>query len=61
MKLKSERELDVIRGKMLVNQATLQELHDFLHYVAALEGLLVDCDNEDFFGSEGYRHSLGLD
>lgn len=59
--LLSERELDEIRGKMLVNAATQEELHDFLTYVSKLEGLLIDADNEDFFGSEGYRHRLGWD
>lgn len=51
----------MIRGKMLVGAASNQELSDFLYYVNRIEGLLVDADNEDFFGTEGYRHHLGWD
>lgn len=60
-KLKSERELDMIRGKMLVNVATQQELHDFLYYVTTLEGLVEEASNEDFFGTEGWHHRIGWD
>ena len=58
-KLKSERELDMIRGKMLVNAATQEELHDFLLYVNHIEGLLEEGDNDDAFGTEGWRSCLG--
>ena len=55
------RELDVIRGKMLVGHATIKELQDFLIYVSALEGLVEDASVEDFYGSEGWQHRLGID
>jgi len=55
------RELDTIRGKMLVAAATQEELHVFLHYVSDLERLLDDADLEDFFSTEGWQHYLGLD
>ena len=61
MKLKSEKELDTIRGKMLVNKATQEELHNFLNYVNAIEGLLETLDGEDAFGTEGWRHNIGID
>lgn len=57
----TERELDMIRGKMLVNKASQKELHQFLTYVTFLEGLLADADMEDFFGTEGWRHRAGWD
>lgn len=60
-KLKSEREIDEVRGKMLVNAATKDELHAFLDYVNALEALIEEASNEDFFGSEGWQHRLGWD
>lgn len=60
MKLLTERELDTIRGKMLVNAATQEELHAFLHFVAALERLVDEADLDDYFGTEGWRHRLGL-
>lgn len=55
------RELDTIRGKMLVAAATVPELHTFLHYVSELERLLDQTDLDDFFGTEGWLHYLGLD
>lgn len=59
-KLKSMKELNTIRGKMLVNTATQEELHDFLNYVNALEGLVEDASMEDFYGTEGWQKYLGI-
>ncbi len=61
MKLKSERELNEIRGKMLAAHATREELHDFLMYVTAIEALVEEASIKDFFGTEGFRHRLGWD
>ena len=58
--VKTERELDMIRGKMLVNAATQEELHAFLEYVNVLEGLVDEASDQDFFGTEGWRHNIGL-
>ena len=59
--LKSERQINMIRGKMLVNAATQDELHDFLLYVNHIERLLEEGDNMDVFGTEGWRHCIGWD
>lgn len=59
--VRKERELDMIRGKMLVNCATRQELCDFLTYVSNLETLVEEASNDDFWGSEGWRHMIGWD
>ena len=59
--MKTMRELDTIRGKMLVAKATQQELQDFLVYVSALEGLVEEASVEDFYGTEGWQHRLFLD
>lgn len=61
MKLRSEQEIDMIRGKMLTNSATQEELHDFLRYVMVLEGLVDEASMEDFYGTEGWRHRVGWD
>jgi hypothetical protein len=60
-KLLSEKELDMIRGKMLVAAATPKELQAFLLYVTELEALLDRCDSEDFFGTEGWHREVGWD
>jgi hypothetical protein len=61
MTLKTERELNVIRGKMLVAAASPMELQDFLTYVTALEALVEEASMEDFYGTEGWRRRIGLE
>ena len=61
LKLRSERELNMIRGKMSVGKATQKEVMDFLTYVTALEGLVEEASNEDFFGTEGWQHRIGIE
>jgi len=61
MKIRPENELNMIRGKMLVNAASQQELHDFLTYVSFIESLVLEASNEDFYGTEGYEHRIGWD
>ena len=59
--LLSEKELDMIRGKMLVNAATKKEISYFLFYVSKLEELVEKASIEDFYGSEGWQHYIGWD
>ena len=61
VELRNEKELDMIRGKMLVNAATTEELHAFLTYVAVLESLLEEADEDDFYGTEGWRYRIGIE
>ena len=57
----SEKEINIIRGKMLVAAASKEELHIFLTYVSAIEALVEEASIEDFYGTEGYEHRLGWD
>ena len=59
LQLKSEREIDMIRGKMLVAAATADELAEFLKYVSAIENLVEEASNEDFYGTRGWQRRLG--
>jgi hypothetical protein len=59
-KLLTERELDTIRGKMLAGAASPRELQDFLRFVNVLEGLVEEASMADFYGTEGWRHKVGL-
>ena len=61
MKILPMRKLDEIRGKMMVGHATPDELKQFLTYVNALEGLVEEASIEDFYGTEGWQHKLGID
>ena len=59
--LKSEKELTIIRGKMMCNMASMEELHDFLNYVSVIESLVEDASMGDFYGTEGWRRRIGWD
>ena len=61
IKLKSEKELNMIRGKMLVAAATAEELAEFLKYVSAIEELVEEASAEDLYGTNGWRYRMGWD
>ena len=61
MKLPTQRELNVTTGKLLVNRATQDEINGLLKYIGELENLLDDSDLDDYFGTEGWRHRLGIE
>lgn len=61
MKIKSEKEINIIRGKMLVDKATSKELQEFLLYVSILESLIEEASADDVFGTNGWRYRVGWD
>jgi len=56
---RTEREIDMIRGKMTVGAATLLEVEDFLQYVDVLESMVEEAAQDDIYGTEGWKHSVG--
>lgn len=61
LSVKSEKEINMIRGKLLVKKAKEDEIKDFLHYVDVLESLVEEASQEDFYGTEGWKHRIGWD
>ena len=61
MEAQDERFLNTIRGKVLAGHATREELLAVFGHIDALEALLDTADEEDAFGTEGWRHRLGID
>lgn len=53
--------LNMIRGKNLVGQATPVDVSTLFDHIDALELLLDEADEDDLFGTEGWRHRLGID
>ena len=51
----TERDIDIIRGKLMVSAATQAEIMLFLTYVVELEALVEDASVEDFYGTEGWQ------
>lgn len=56
---RTEREINEIRGKLLVSAASQKEINDFLRYTSELESLVDEADGDDYFGTEGWRHRVG--
>ena len=54
-----EKELNIIRGKMMINAATQYETDKILEYINTLEALVEEASDADFYGTEGWRHRIG--
>lgn len=55
-----ESVINTIRGKNLVGHATKEEVSKLIEHIDALEQWLDKLDLEDFFGTEGWRHHVGI-
>lgn len=60
LKMLTSRELNTIRGKAMVGHASPAEiLSVFMHY-DLVEQKLDEFEQNDTFGTEGWRHAFGL-
>ena len=59
-RLLSKRELNIIRGKTMVGHATVEDSMSVLNHLALLEMKLDELGDEDFFGTEGWRHFFAI-
>ena len=57
----SDRTLNIIRGKNLVGHATKEDIDVLFAHIDALESFLDENETDDQFGTEGWRHAIGLD
>ena len=55
------RQIGEIAGRNSVSQATPADVSALLAHIAILESFLDDWNQEDAFGTEGWRHHLGLE
>lgn len=60
-KPQSDKTLNIIRGKNLVGAATKEDIFKVFEHIEALEMFLDDNEQDDQFGTEGWRHAIGLD
>jgi hypothetical protein len=60
IRLLSEREINIIRGKAIVGQASPQELMQVFGHWDLIEQRMDEMDGEDYFGTEGWRHTFRL-
>jgi hypothetical protein len=61
MKAQTEKTINIIRGKNLVGKAEKADVDKLIEHIDALEMLLDEGDDDDIFGTEGWRHRLGVD
>jgi hypothetical protein len=59
-RLLTDKKLNTIRGKSMVGHATPDEIMDVFMHLDALEMKLDEFDQDDTFGTEGWRHSFGV-
>lgn len=57
----TEKELNILRGKTLTNHITQQEILKVFGHIDMLELFLDERDQDDAFGTEGWRHSIGME
>lgn len=60
-KAQTDSTINVIRGKNLVGHCSQADIDTLLEHIDALEQFLDNEDMNDTFGTEGWRHQLGID
>lgn len=56
----TEKEYDICIGMILAGRGLSEEdAHAFIEAISKMEGMLDDGDQEDFHGTEGWRHNMG--
>jgi hypothetical protein len=60
-KPQTEKTINIIRGKNLVGKAEPGDVSKLIEHIDALEMFLDENEQDDQFGTEGWRHAIGLD
>lgn len=57
----TDKELNIIRGKVMVGHATTKEILSVFSHLDEIEYELDKLDLEDALGTEGWRHLIGME
>jgi hypothetical protein len=57
----TDKTINIIRGKNLVGKADQADVNTLIEHIDALEVFLDENEMDDQFGTEGWRHAIGLD
>ncbi len=60
-KPQTDKTINTIRGKNLVGKAEKADVDKLIEHIDALEMFLDENEQDDQFGTEGWRHAIGLD
>ncbi|MBU0958500.1 MAG: hypothetical protein KKB31_01015 [Nanoarchaeota archaeon] len=61
MKPQTDKVLNIIRGKNIVGKATKEDVLLLFEHIDSLEMFLDEYEMDDTFGTEGWRHAIGLE
>lgn len=61
MAIQTDKTINIIRGKALVSKADDKDIAKLFEHIDALEMFLENNDVDDVFGTEGWRHAIGLE
>lgn len=61
MAVQTDKTINTIKGKNLVGKATKEDIEKLFEHLDALEMFLDENEQDDQFGTEGWRHAIGLD
>ncbi len=59
MKVKSQEEINMIKGKFQMGISSREDMKNVLDYIRVLEGLVEEVSRTGFFGADGWEHRLG--
>ncbi len=57
--MRSEKEINMIRGKISLNGTSGAEIEDFFKYVDKLEELVKEASDYDVYGTQGWKYAIG--
>ena len=57
--MRTEKDINMIRGQMVVGEATQNDIDDFLEYVNKLEEIVEVASDYDTFGTQGWKYAIG--
>lgn len=60
MKLLSDKQTNLLRGKCLERFKPSDDVWKLLNHYTLIEHKLDELDGDDFFGTEGWRHFFGI-
>lgn len=61
MAAQKAKTINMIEGRASVGHTHLSDVKKLLEHIWALEALLDEADGDDVFGTEGWRHRLGIE
>ncbi len=59
-KIHEDSLINTIRGRNLVGAASKEDVEKLFEHIDAMEVMLDETDLDDYFGTDGWRHRVGV-